>query len=71
MRDFFRFSIRQILVLVVTLSLCLAVNRDNGFLDVFKWIVVLPLFAVFSPPFVLIFIRFWQVRRDRPDPPES
>lgn len=61
-RDFFRYSNRQFMVLIITLSLCFAVNRHNNVDD-----LVFVLRFMMSPTFLwilLTLVGMWLVPRE-------
>jgi hypothetical protein len=71
MKEFFRFSIRQFLFLVVCMAICIAVNRDRylgDFLEDYGDFLLCMVLVLLSPPMILIFVRLYQTR-DRPEPP--
>ena len=83
LKNFFRFSIREFLVFIVTFAMCVAVNRDvslGQFIEICRLItrcwnlVLLPLLAS-RPIFVtlaFLYLLVWLYQeRDRPGPLED
>jgi hypothetical protein len=69
-RGFFRFSIREFLVLVVCFAVCVAVNRRNDF-SLLSWLVGVALLTVvvslivFAPSILIASIRLYRPRERR------